>query len=401
MFWRHVVASSAAAEVAGNDEYRDSHMSAIFSEGLSFSGFERDYFALNLGRVEAVTAAGAAGGANAAGGSSGAGSIRYLDISGITGTDSISDGRGAAYADFDNDGDTDIFLVALQGSAHHLFRNNIGQDAGFLRIQLEGTRSGTDAFGAIVRVKTSAGILTKVKSGGSGFLAQHDPRLLFGLGSDTAAEWVEISWPSGATQRIENVPAGSSIHAIEDSARTTTTATFVDEHRFNLVDPLPPEDALFAKLTIDRATPMPDLSLESWASLESPDGGATSLHDITAPGRRTLLNIWATWCIPCRKEMPELELLAPRLAAAGIDLVGLSIDTEQTRQRVVPFLESLGITYPSYFADTAEVAALFRGANIFVPMSILLDENGRPARVFSGWSPATETALEELVSTSR
>ena len=381
-----MVASSTEAETAGNDEYRDDHMSAIFREGLSFSGFERDYLGLNLGNRGTV------------GNPSAAGSVRYLNISGITGADSLSDGRGATFADFDNDGDTDIFLVTLQGSAHHLFRNNISQDAGFLRIELEGTRSGTDAFGAIVRVKTSAGILTKVKSGGSGFLAQGDPRLLFGLGSDEAAEWVEITWPGGATQRLDNVPAGSSLRVIERAAHTTTTETFVDEHRFSLVDPLPPEDALFAKLTIDRATRMPDLHLER---LESPDGETISLHDITVPGRRTLLNIWATWCIPCRKEMPELDLLAPRLAAAGIDLVGLSIDTERTRQRVIPFLESLGITYPSYFADTEEVAGLFRGANIFVPMSILLDENGRPARVFSGWSPATEAALEDLVSGSR
>ncbi len=387
------MASSAEAEAAGNDEYRDNHMSAIFKEGLSFSGFERDYLGLNLGGAIATRGA---GGTNEASGPGDETPVHYLDISGISGADSISDGRGAAFADFDNDGDTDIFMVTLQGSAHHLFRNNIGQDANFLRIELEGTRSGTDAFGAIVRVKTSAGILTKVKSGGAGFLAQHDPRLLFGLGSDAMAEWVEITWPSGATQRLETVPAGSSIRAIEGSTDTTTTETSVDEHRFSLVDPLPPEDALFAKLTIDRAERMPDLSLES---LESPDGETTSLHEITAPGRRTLLNIWATWCIPCRKEMPELELLAPRLAAAGIDLVGLSIDTEQTRQRVVPFLESLKITYPSYFADTAEVAALFQGENIFVPMSILLDEDGRPTRVFSGWSPATEAALEDLVST--
>ena len=396
-----MVASSTEAETAGNDEYRDDHMSAIFSEGLSFSGFERNYFGLNLGNRGAVTAVDGLVGANGAGNPSAAGSVRYLDISGITGADSLSDGRGAAFADFDNDGDTDIFLVTLQGSAHHLFRNNIGQDAGFLRIELEGTRSGTDAFGAIVRVKTSAGILTKVKSGGSGFLAQSDPRLLFGLGSDEAAEWVEITWPSGAIQRLDNVPAGSSLRAIEGTAHTTATETFVDEHRFSLVDPLPPEDALFAKLTIDRAARMPDLRLESLESLESPDGETISLHDITVPGRRTLLNIWATWCIPCRKEMPELELLAPGLAAAGIDLVGLSIDTERTRQRVVPFLAGLGITYPSYFADTAEVAALFRDENIFVPMSILLDEEGRPSRVFSGWSPATEAALEDLVSGGR
>ena len=186
------MASNAEAETAGNDEYRDNHMSAIHTEGLSFSGFERDYVSLNMGGVETVDG--------------GTVSIRYFDISGISGADSISDGRGAMFADFDNDGDSDIFLVALQGNAHHLFRNNIGQDTNFLRIELEGTQSGRDAFGAIVRIKTSAGILTKVKSGGSGFLAQNDPRLLFGLGADNEAEWVEIKWPSGATQRLGKSP---------------------------------------------------------------------------------------------------------------------------------------------------------------------------------------------------
>ena len=124
-----MVASSTEAETAGNDEYRDDHMSAIFREGLSFSGFERDYLGLNLVNRGTV------------GNPSAAGSVRYLDISGITGADSLSDGRGATFADFDNDGDTDIFLVTLQGSAHHLFRNNISQDAGFLRIELEGTQA--------------------------------------------------------------------------------------------------------------------------------------------------------------------------------------------------------------------------------------------------------------------
>ena len=363
-------------ETARNDEYRDNHMDAIFKEGLSFSGFERDWVGLNLG---------------AAGGEP----IRYLDISGISGADSISDGRGAAFADFDNDGDTDIFLVALQGNAHHLFRNNVGQDANFVRIALQGTASGSDAFGTTVRVKTSAGILTKVKSGGAGFLAQHDPRLLFGLGSDNAAEWIEIRWPNGATQRIDNVPAGSSMRAIEGSGAATSTEAPIDESRFSLVDPLPPEDALFAILTIDRATPMPDLELERLA------GEPTTLHAITTPGRRTLLNIWATWCIPCRTEMPELELLAPRLAAAGIDLVGLSIDTEQSRHRVGPFLDSLGISYPSYFAAIDGVAALYQSDGISVPLSILLDEDGRPSRVFSGWSARTEAALEELATGGR
>jgi thiol-disulfide isomerase/thioredoxin len=367
------VASNAEQEAAGNDEYRDDHMGAIFREGFSFSGYERDYVGLNLG--------GDASGSPA----TGDGAPRYLAISGITGIDSISDGRGAAFADFDNDGDTDIFMVALQGNAHHLFRNDIGQDANFLRIELLGTESGRDAFGAVVRVKTSAGVLTKLKSGGSGFLSQHDPRLLFGLGKDDHAEWVEVTWPSGATQRFVDVAADRAVRIVEEQ-----DLRVVDERRFRLVDPLGAEDALLAKLTVGRGEALPDLRLERI------DGGVASLSESLTTGRRTLVNIWATWCIPCRKEMPELQRLRPGLEASGIDLIGLSIDVE-TRDRVPAFLDSLGIDYPSFIADADQVAGLFRGAAVFVPMSILLDDRGRIQRVFGGWSAETAAALEALI----
>ena len=155
-------------EAAGNDLYQNDHMGKIFEEGFSFSGFERDKLYLNDGGK------------------------RFVDISGLSGLDSVTDGRGAAYADFDNDGDYDIFLTTLQGQAHHLFRNNVGQENGFLRVTLEGRESGRDAFGAEVRVKTTQGVLTKVKAGGSGFVSQSDPRLLFGLGADTEAAWIQV-----------------------------------------------------------------------------------------------------------------------------------------------------------------------------------------------------------------
>ena len=180
-----MVAATEEQEKAGNDQYQSKHMNAIFQEGFSFSGYERDLLSWNLDGRE------------------------FLDISGVTGADSISDGRGSVYADFDNDGDLDIFLVALQGDAHHLFRNNVGSSNHFLRVTLVGAGAGRDAFGAEVRLKTSHGVQTRVRTGGSGFLSQHDPRLLFGLGSDRVAEWMEVTWPGGETQRWERVGAGS------------------------------------------------------------------------------------------------------------------------------------------------------------------------------------------------
>ncbi len=169
-----------------------------------------------------------------------------------------------------------------------------------------------------------------------------------------------------------------------------TTTNLLDEARFSLVDPLAPEDAMLAKLTLARDQPVPDLVLESAV------GESDSLHGVLRPGRRTLFNFWATWCIPCRTEMPELQRLVPRLDAVGIDLIGLSIDTD-TRAAVRPFMESLGVTYPSYFADADSFAAWYRDGMVFVPISILVDDRGNLLRAFSGWSPRTAAELEGLI----
>jgi hypothetical protein len=123
------------------------------------------------------------------------GGKKFTDISGVSGIDSITDGRAGVFADFDNDGDTDVFSTTIQNQAHLLFRNNVGQDNNFLRIGLEGdAKTGLDAYGAVVRVKTSAGILTKIKSGGSGFISQHDPRLLVGRRQRCQAESSKVTW---------------------------------------------------------------------------------------------------------------------------------------------------------------------------------------------------------------
>jgi len=92
------------------------------------------------------------------------GTRKFLEVSGVSGIDSISDGRAAVFADFDNDGDLDVFLTTIQGQTHLLFRNNVGQAGNYVRVSLEGTSGlGLDAYGAIVRLRTSSGVLTKIK----------------------------------------------------------------------------------------------------------------------------------------------------------------------------------------------------------------------------------------------
>ena len=343
---------------AGNAEYQNSHMALIFKEGLSFSGFERNTFFLN----EAGE--------------------RFQEISGVSGLDSILDGRSVALADFDNDGDYDLFVTAIQEQAHLLYSNNIGQDGGWIRLALVGTASGRDAFGAQVRYRTANGVSTRVKSGGSGFLAQHDPRLLLSLGEAKEADWIEVLWPSGEQTRLGPTAAGSSLIVTEGTKEPVP----LEAPRGRMAIPMSADDALWAKLSLKKDQPLPRLKLHP---LDPPVQSAA-----LPAGRRLFLNFWATSCGPCRREMPELEKLRGKFEAKGIQLVGVTID--ETSDGVREFARSLGVTYPLYRLDAADIGKVFSGL-VYIPQSILIDEDGRVVKVFSGWSAETERQIQQLL----
>ena len=354
-------------EEAGNDDYQTSHMSEIFEEGMSFSGFERD--ALFWSRDDGT----------------------FLDISGVSGLDSITDGRGASFADLDNDGDLDVLMTPVQEVGRLLFKNNVGQDYPFVRLSLEGTKSGKDAFGAVVRIRTAAGTQTKIKAGGSGFLSASDPRLIFGLGTITESSvTVEVVWPSGRTESFSGIRPRQSVRLVEG----TGAVEVLDERRFQLPDEESAADKVFRTLTLDRGEELPGISLSPMD-----DAPALSATTLIEPGRKTLLNFWATWCVPCATEMPELEALYEDLAAAGVDLVGINVDFG-TLELVEGYLAERRISYPNYLMGEADLPKLFPSQQLTVPLTLLVDESGHVVSAYSGWFAETRTALEELIKPS-
>lgn len=122
-------------------------------------------------------------------------------------------GRGAAFGDYDNDGDTDI-LVACNNGPAVLLRNDTPTDHNWLSLTLRGNGCSRDALGARVRVTTGGLIQTQVVRSGS-YLSDHDRRLLFGLGAAREAA-VEIRWPCGGTERL-SLRAGSAATLAERS----------------------------------------------------------------------------------------------------------------------------------------------------------------------------------------
>jgi hypothetical protein len=114
--------------------------------------------------------------------------------------------RGVAFADFDNDGYVDV-LVANNGDPPTLLHNNALHKNHFVNFKLVGTKSNRDAMGA--RIKITAGGINQIReiAGGGSYLSQSDLRANFGLADATIISTVEVTWPSGAHQTFQNVPA--------------------------------------------------------------------------------------------------------------------------------------------------------------------------------------------------
>jgi thiol-disulfide isomerase/thioredoxin len=103
------------------------------------------------------------------------------------------------------------------------------------------------------------------------------------------------------------------------------------------------------------------------------DGKAFDIADLR--GSVVLINIWATWCGPCRYEIPELVKLHAEWAPQGFAVLGASIDGRATVREVEPMMRSFKINYPVVIDSDARIADLFETS--VIPTSALIDRDGR------------------------
>jgi hypothetical protein len=140
--------------------------------------------------------------------------------------DSPRVGRGAAYADFNNDGRLDL-LLSTNGGPVYLFRNDaLGAAASYhsLRFKLIGVKSNRDGIGATVKLTSGGETQTQMLRSGSSYLSASELVLTFGLAQHDKADAIEIRWPSGQVDRLSSVPAGQTVTVTEGKGITAARA---------------------------------------------------------------------------------------------------------------------------------------------------------------------------------
>jgi len=120
------------------------------------------------------------------------------------------------------------------------------------------------------------------------------------------------------------------------------------------------------------------------------DGGFVQVADFK--GQTVLINFWATWCGPCRMELPAIQRIYERYNGRG--LVVLSVNTDTDRTRVKPFLQKLNLSLPVYSVEPEEQARLGVSS---IPTTFVVDPSGKIAKTESGYYPQLESDYAALI----
>ena len=144
------------------------------------------------------------------------GNGKFIDVAPAVGVTDTYDGRAVAFADLWNRGVLDI-IVANQRGPLLIYKNTVTPGNKWVEFALEGTKSNRSAIGAEVTVYWNGQQQLQEVSGGSGFAAQNQRRLHFGLGKTSGIEKVVIRWPSGKIQTIDK-PAADQLHKMKEPA---------------------------------------------------------------------------------------------------------------------------------------------------------------------------------------
>ncbi len=132
------------------------------------------------------------------------------------------------------------------------------------------------------------------------------------------------------------------------------------------------------------------------AEIKMIDGTSFKMTD--KKGKVVLLNLWATWCSPCREEMPELVAMHEKYKDQGFEVIGLDSDDAETAEQIQDFGKEMKLTYPLGFADEELFRQFVKISNLpGIPQSILVNRDGKMTGVFTGGGRKVVDKMKQTV----
>lgn len=130
--------------------------------------------------------------------------------------------------------------------------------------------------------------------------------------------------------------------------------------------------------------PAPDFTLRDL------DGRVVHLSDFV--GQVVLVDFWATWCVPCAAELPQLQKLYEADRAQGFVVLAVAMDGPESVAQVTPFARRYGLTFPVLLDEETRVVNIYDPKRV-APMTVLIDRRGLVARVRNGYSAGDEKLI--------
>jgi len=280
-------------------------------------------------------------------------------VGNVTGLALRLDSRGAATSDIDGDGDLDLAVYSRNSPLIKIYRNDTPSEGRVLLVDLDAGKQPTE--GSQVSMRCGDKTLLRQRDAGAGFMSQNSATLHFGLGACERVDGIEVRWPDGDLERFDGAGAEQRVKLVRGTGRMSG-AVALAVRNYN-IDRRP-------GLTGDLSAPIPAASFDAFAGGEPLDltALASGVH---------VLNFWATWCVPCAAEMPELVQLEAAYRGKGVSFHGVTMDERSKEEDVKAFLTRYEVPYAQVWGSTEGMAPFANLASVpngSIPITVVVKD---------------------------